>query len=84
MNTFELAQQLNSEGFGPSYYSLSRQKPPLEGFVLEKVGDRWIVFFFERGAFREIASFESETDACDYFYEKMHAEFKSVGPKTRN
>jgi hypothetical protein len=39
--------------------------------VLEHEGDRWLVGSWERGSFSENRAFDSEDDACRYFYEVL-------------
>jgi hypothetical protein len=78
MNMLELRHRLERDGYDQRWYSFDREAPPLEGFILEKVGERWIVFYTERGEIRDIANFENEFDACDYFYEKMQKAFGST------
>ncbi|MBV8976872.1 MAG: hypothetical protein JO261_06785 [Alphaproteobacteria bacterium] len=73
----ELMDRLRAEGIDRSWYSFSRADPPLEGFILEHVGADWAIFFFERGATRRIALFELESDACEWFYEKLRREMAS-------
>jgi hypothetical protein len=78
VNTIELAHLLKQEGFDRRWYSFDRENPPLEGYILEKIGERWIVFYFERGDIRDIANFENESDACEFFYQRMQEGFGST------
>jgi len=79
MKTIELADLLKREGYDHRWYSFDRAAPPIEGYILESVHGRWIIFYFERGETRDIANFELESDACDYLYRRMQQVY---GPKT--
>ena len=78
MKTAELEEILVREGYDHHWYSFDRERPPIDGFILEKVEGRWTIYYFERGATREIARFESEFDACEFFYRRMHEDFGSA------
>jgi hypothetical protein len=84
MNMLELTQRLKQEGYDQRWYSFDRDAPPLEGYILEKIGERWTVFYTERGGIRDIANFESEYHACDYFYERMQKAYASVLGRTKH
>ena len=84
MNAVELANLLKCDGYDHRWYSFDRENPPLEGYILEKVVERWIVFYFERGDMRDIASFENESDACEYFYQRMKEGFASTLGRVRH
>jgi hypothetical protein len=71
MTVLELDAALRADGFTDADYSLSRDKRPYEGYILEKSDVWWKVLFSDRGALREIASFANETDACIFFYQKL-------------
>ena len=79
MNTTELMEMLRGEGID-RYFGLSREAPPVEGFVLEKLEEKWQVHFFERGTFTFVASFADEYDACGFLYWKLHDDLSQVGP----
>ena len=74
----ELKDRLVNEGYKRSWYSFGRHEPPLDGYILEQISSTWTVFYFERGRTRQIASFENESDACNWFYERVREEFASV------
>ena len=78
MNVVELADLLESDGYDRRWYSFDRKNPPIEGYILERVGARWTVFYFERGDTRDVANFENESDACDFFYQRMKEGFGST------
>ena len=82
MNLNELTDVLTRDGYHRNWYSFDLSMPPSAGFILEKVGNRWIVFYIERGQSRDIANFEYESDACAYFLQTMRAEYGSLLGKT--
>jgi hypothetical protein len=84
MNKIELEDLLKCEGYDRRWYSFDREIPPVEGFILEKIGLRWTVLFFERGDTRDVANFESEFDACEFFYKRMQQEFGSTLGRVRH
>jgi hypothetical protein len=85
MNILELDKILRQEGFTEEYYSLSRNNPPPQGYVLERVNAReWIVYYSERGTLRELARFVAESDACKFFHEKLLDAYGSVVTKIRH
>ena len=82
MKVVELAETLKREGYSPRWYSFDLSSPPFDGFILEKVGERWTVSYSERGYTRDIANFESESDACFFFLKNMQHEYGSVVGKS--
>jgi hypothetical protein len=84
MNVTELAERLKRESYNQFWYSFDRDVPPLEGYILELVDARWTVFYFERGATRDLANFESEIDACDFLYQRMKEAFGSAAGRARH
>jgi hypothetical protein len=80
MNAIELMERFRGEGID-RYFGLSREAPPIEGFVLENVGGKWWVHFFERGDYTPVACFEDEYDACGFLYWKLHDNLSMVGPR---
>ena len=84
MNAAELKDLLESEGYAHRWYSFDRGEPPIDGYILEKVAERWTVFYFERGESRNIASFESESDASEFFYHRMREDFGSTVDRVKH
>jgi hypothetical protein len=82
MNVEELSDLLRRDGYARRWYSFDREYPPFDGYVLEKVGERWTVFYCERGDARDIANFESEADACEYFFQEMQRVYGSTLQRT--
>jgi hypothetical protein len=48
---------------------------------LEKQHRFWVVLYFERGETRQLASFESEFDACEWFYQRVSKELAKMRPR---
>jgi len=71
MNRTQLIELIRRLNIDRRSYSFDRKEPPEEGYVLEHVGSRSVVYYFERGGVRNVADFESDFDACDFFYEQL-------------
>jgi hypothetical protein len=70
MNIDSLRAALLREEVDPMYYRI--QQEPDEGtWCLRRQGKTWLVFYFERGAKRELQRFKSESPACDYFFNRL-------------
>ncbi len=79
MKSAELEQLLREKGYDDNIFSLSLKRLPSEGYVLEKAGDRrWVVYYVERGYSRDVASFELESEACEYVLKKMLLEYGDI------
>ena len=78
MNLSELRDALERDGYDRRWYSFDPFSHPLEGYTLEHNARRWTMFYTERGETRDIASFESEFDACKFFYERMREGYASA------
>jgi hypothetical protein len=85
MTKNELASRLLLDGVRPDSYSLDGSTPAYEGLVLSNVHGMWLVQYFERGNWRELARSYSESDACDRFYEIVSKDrtFRQPGANTR-
>jgi hypothetical protein len=73
MNRKELKLKLEEQGIPNTWYSLYGENIP-DSYVLEGsiFNNKWsIVYFGERGKIENIASFNSEEQACYYFYQLM-------------
>lgn len=66
MNKSELRQILDVENFSKRAYSLSDSYAD-EALCLRQEGHAWVVFYSERGLETGKVSFNSETEACEYF-----------------
>lgn len=85
MTKEELAIQLVSDGVQSDSYNLDGSTPAFDGLVLSNVHGMWIVQYFERGNWRELARSYSESDACDRFYEIVSKDrtFRQLGANPR-
>ena len=70
----KLVRALQDAGVRPTAYSVSG--PEDMALCLEKAGDGWEVFYFERGGKTFSKMFAAEADACTYMYSEL------VGDKT--
>jgi hypothetical protein len=73
MNTDELAQRLDEEGFNPHFYCIGAGWRRLgNGFALDQVGDSYEWFYVERGQKGQVErAFTSEEEACRFAYEAL-------------
>ncbi|MCD6040369.1 MAG: hypothetical protein K0R98_1617 [Rickettsiaceae bacterium] len=46
-------------------------KNPMEQYCLIKEGNIWSVYYSERGVKRNEVTFQKESEACEYFYNKL-------------
>jgi hypothetical protein len=54
---------------------------PNEAYTIEKVNDKWQVYYSERGNRETLRIFDSEQEACDYFISWVGPEFiRKPGP----
>jgi hypothetical protein len=68
MNIRELSIALKEAKVKPSWYSLDGKLIP-DRMIIRKRKYNWEVFYFgDRGGVMEKKTFDSETDACEYFY----------------
>jgi hypothetical protein len=68
MTKAELKRKLESSGMPRDSYSLSGGLPN-EAYCLEQAGDKWHVYYSERGSKSALKTFDSEQEACDYLFE---------------
>lgn len=71
MTVDELRIRLIADGFPEHMYSLLNGGFPNEAFCLIESGKKWEVYYSEKGKKRGQRSFDSEGEACEYFYAKM-------------
>ncbi|GAA4038181.1 hypothetical protein GCM10023063_24130 [Arthrobacter methylotrophus] len=77
MNRSELNQILLTEGFYPFSYDLNGGPAP-EAHILENRGYEWAVYYSERGDHVAEEVFFSESEACEFFLDRMRSD-----PSTR-
>ena len=70
MNKEELRKKLDLEGIRPDVYWLEGGLPS-ETFCLCEIEGKWQVYYSERGKKTGLREFETEGDACQYFYEEI-------------
>lgn len=80
MNIDELKIALDREGVKPHYYSLNGLSGgPYDGTsILEKEGNKWLYYYFERGSKYNLQYFNSEDEACKYMFKIL-----TKSPQTR-
>lgn len=70
MKRAELQQCLIDANVPKDLYSLNGGLPN-EALCLNKDGDVWEVYYSERGIKSQIEKFDSEDEACNYFYKTV-------------
>jgi len=74
MNRDELKTRLEQVGVDPTTYSLGGGLPS-ERYVLNQAqSQRWEVYYSERGEKSSLRIFDSESDATQYFLERILAD----------
>jgi hypothetical protein len=73
MNIEELKKALDEEGVHPVYYSLNgiRGKYEDNSSILEKKGNKWMYYHYERGGKFDVRYFNTEDEACKYMFQKL-------------
>ena len=71
MTVEKLEQLLIEENIPKSMYSLLRGDLPGDAYCLVRNGDKWEVYYSERGIKRYGYLFDTEDEACDYIYERF-------------
>jgi hypothetical protein len=66
----ELAAKLSACRVPKDKYSLSGGLPN-EKYCIEHVDGKWRVYYSERGSRSGLRIFDSEQEACDYFFEEV-------------
>ena len=75
MYVSELKMKLNERGVSDDLYSIMTGGLPNEKLCIIK-DNNWQVYYSERGNKIVLKEFESEHEACEYFYKKMKRYFK--------
>jgi hypothetical protein len=70
MDVESLRTAILLEGIDPKQYRI-QEEPDENTWCLRRQGKTWLVFYFERGAKREIQRFKSESLACEYFLNRV-------------
>lgn len=70
MNVSELKMKLNERGVSDDLYSIMTGGLPNEKLCIIK-DNNWQVYYSERGNKIVLKEFESEHEACEYFYKRL-------------
>lgn len=71
MNTQELKKILCANKVPSRLYNLEGKGRNDERFCLENKGDKWSVYFAERGIKTINKMFDTEDEACKYIYKEL-------------
>lgn len=66
-----LEKELRTAGVPKYAYNLTGQGRTDERLCLESVGNRWNVYYLERGIKTTDIYFDSEKEACYYLFDKL-------------
>lgn len=72
MKKYDLKKCLENEGVSKSLYCLDGGLPN-EKVCLDYEGNKWVVYYSERGCRTGLETFENEDDACIYIYGMVRA-----------
>lgn len=75
MNKDDLEKKLREKGIPQDAYMLSRGFPN-EKFCFSNEGNTWEVYYSERGMKTNLKKFNTEEDACEYFYNQLLKVFR--------
>ncbi|MGX4670570.1 hypothetical protein JNUCC74_15510 [Cerasibacillus sp. JNUCC 74] len=70
MKKDELRQALIDADIPKDLYNLNGELPN-EAFCLNKKDQSWEVYYSERGVKSQLKKFDSEDEACNYFYKML-------------
>lgn len=71
MNREILEKKLKFAGVADYIYNLTGKGKKDERLCLEKIQDKWYVYYLERGIKTTNECFESEDDACQFLYAQL-------------
>ncbi|MBU5472276.1 hypothetical protein [Roseburia sp. MSJ-14] len=66
-----LEKELKKAGVPDYIYNLTGQGKKDECLCLEKIGDKWSVYYLERGVKTTNEIFDTENDACQFLYAEL-------------
>ncbi|HDR7633544.1 MULTISPECIES: hypothetical protein [Bacillus] len=78
MRKNELEQKLLQEEVPKDLYSLKGGLPN-ESYCFNEQNGVWKVYYNERGTKSNLKTFNSETEACEYFYTSLIEMLKGMG-----
>ena len=70
MNKIDLKKILQQNNVPSDLYSLDGGFPS-ESYCMNKTSDAWEVYYSERGIKSGLASFKSESEACEFFLQEI-------------
>lgn len=70
MNKKELLENLKNASILERFYKLEPPYPNHECLCLEYKSNKWTVYFLERGKIWDFIEFETEPEACEYFFKE--------------
>jgi len=68
MKLNELKTVLENKRVPKQYYSLNGGLPPDSLCIEQAKNGKWFTYYSDRGSRSELIEFETEEEACDYFY----------------
>lgn len=71
MTIYELEKKLKDIRVPSDSYSIMQGGLPNETYCLSYESGKWIVYYSERGDRSGLTAFESESEACAYFYDQL-------------
>ena len=74
MNKFDLEKKLKEMNIDERAYCLNGGLPN-ECYTLDHIGNKWFVYYSERGEMSDKKSFDTEELACQYFLELLSSNF---------
>ena len=78
MTRVELEQRLVQEGVPTDLYRLNGGLPN-EAYCIAQDEEKWVVYYSERGSKSGVKSFETEEEACNYFYHWLIESLRDMG-----
>ena len=66
-----LEKELKKAGVPDYIYNLTGQGKKDEWLCLGKIGDKWSVYYLERGVKTTNEIFDTENDACQFLYAEL-------------
>lgn len=76
MTKRELEKKLNVSNIDKLAYDLNGGLPN-EAYCIEKIGEKWVTYYSERGQRTSLKKFETEQEACQYFWDWLRNDFNT-------
>lgn len=71
MTVIELEKALEDINVPKDFYSILKGGLPNEQLCLVQEENKWQVYYSERGRKSGLKTFDTEANACEYFYNKL-------------